>query len=335
MRQPGFWSRRPNAPGLAARLLAPLALLGAYTTAQRVRRQPDYVAKVPVISVGNLNVGGTGKTPTVAALVSELRRRGTEAHVIIRGYGGQLKGPLRVDTARHTVDDVGDEALLHAIYAPTWVAANRASGAEAAEAAGAQVLVLDDAHQNPSVAKSFSIVVVDAERGFGNGRVMPSGPLREPVGAGLARADLCLSIGGEGAQTRFKVDWGQTLSCPHMTGELRPVNTGMPWHGLPVLAFAGIAHPEKFFATLRGLGADLRGAVALGDHQPLGPSLLARLEAQARAAGAQLVTTEKDAVRLPVKKRGSFLTVPVRLTFSDPDAIDRTLAALRPPQAGP
>lgn len=326
-RTPAFWYTPPDRPTGLARLLGPLGWLYAMGTARRLRR-PGHVARVPVICVGNLVAGGAGKTPVTFALAQRLLARGHVVHIVSRGYGGQLRGPVRVDPARHGAAEVGDEPLLLSAIAPTWVARDRASGVRAAEDAGAGVILLDDGFQNPSVKPALSLLVVDAARGFGNGRCIPAGPLREPVSVGMARADMVIAVGGAQAQARLAATWGTSLTVPVVRAVLQPLPTGMDWAGQPVLAFAGIADPERFFSTLRGLGAVVVRGEALADHAPLAESFLRRLEAEATAAGAQLVTTEKDALRLPSAWRMRVLTLVVRLEVEDWSELDKALTRL-------
>lgn len=327
MRAPSFWLNPPSSPGLLSRLLTPLGAIYAQATRLRVRAS-GYRPALPVICVGNLNVGGTGKTPTCIAIAQILSDQGYRPHIVSRGYGGSLHEVTRVDPQRHIAAQTGDEPLLLAAFAPTWIARDRAAGVRAAEADGATHVILDDGFQNPAVTKDLSIVVVDASVGFGNERVLPAGPLREPVGRGLERADLILAIGEKPALDRFGDTWAHRVPCPIAKARLEVLATGMDWQGLRTVAFAGIGRPERFFDTLRRLGAEVVEAHALDDHQPIAPALFHRLAASAASAGAQLVTTEKDAVRLLPDQRPQVLTLPVRLVFDDPDFLSGKLADL-------
>ena len=326
MQPPGFWQNPCKAPGLMSRLLGPLSWVWRVLTTRRLAQGPWHRVDVPVICVGNLSVGGTGKTPTAIALVEHLTALGKTPHVVSRGYGGSLPGPLKVDARRHKAHETGDEPLLLAGFCPTWVARDRYAGTLAAIADGADVIVMDDGFQNPSVHKDLSIVVVDAVAGFGNGRVIPAGPLREPVETGLARADGVMIIGPEKARAALLADWPILSEKPVCAGKLDPLETGIDWKGMKVLAFAGIGRPEKFFATLRALGADIYKSEALSDHQPLTRRLMQRMENESFFNGAQMVTTEKDATRLPEEFKLRVISMPVRLRLNDEKPLETLLA---------
>lgn len=323
MKAPEFWYRDRS---LRAALLSPIGAVYAALTARRVRQPADHRAGVPVICIGNINAGGTGKTPTTIALAQRLLEWGHKPHIVSRGFGGTLAGPVRVDPDCHDAGHVGDEPLMLSAFAPVWVSKARPDGVKAAERAGASVILLDDGHQNPAVHKDLSVVVVDAVSGFGNGKAIPAGPLRESVPAGLARADVLLAIGPPRARAAFRPQCPP--DCTRINGQLDPLETGMPWAQLRVMAFAGIGHPEKFFATLRSLGAEVVREHAMEDHQPFTDALLSRLGAEAKAGGLILVTTEKDAARLPADFRPKVHVLPVRLTIEDWAPLDRKLASL-------
>ena len=317
MRIPDFWG---EPPGLVSGLLAPVG--AAIDAAGRMRRALAYPyrAPVPVVCVGNLVVGGAGKTPVVLALAELLRQMGIVPHVVMRGYGGRLAGPVRVDPASHDANAVGDESLLAAAGAPTWVARDRAAGARAAVQAGAALILLDDGFQNPSIAKDLSLLVVDAAYGFGNGRLLPAGPLRERIEAGLARADAVVLIDGD-TMPQGLVGYGR----PILRAALTPLRA-KPYAGARVVAFAGIGRPQKFFATLRRLGANVVAERAFPDHHPFRPAEIAALRKLAERENAQLVTTAKDRVRLPDDFRIRIDVLPVEIRWCDQPAVMSLLA---------
>jgi tetraacyldisaccharide 4'-kinase len=320
MRTPEFWDDAPGAgANILAGLLAPVG--AALDAAGRVRRAlaHPYRAAVPVICVGNLVVGGAGKTPVVLALIEVLRQAGVSPHVVMRGYGGRVAGPAQVDPAIHNADAVGDEALLAAAQAPTWVARDRAAGVRAA-AAGAGAVLLDDGFQNPSVVKDLSLLVVDAAYGFGNGRLLPAGPLRERIEAGLARADAIVLLDGDPIPNALA---GAT--CPILRATLAPVK-GERFAGKRVVAFAGIGRPEKLFATLRRLGADLVAERAFPDHHRFSDGEIAALHAAAERERALLVTTAKDAARLRPDVRTGIAILEIRIDWRDEPALNALLA---------
>jgi tetraacyldisaccharide 4'-kinase len=311
---PEFWAR----PGLVSDLLTPLGwAYGAAGAARRAMTQPTRV-DVPTICVGNLTAGGAGKTPVVLSLAALLRERGRKPHILSRGYGGSLKGPLQVDPARHRASEAGDEPLLLAAAAPCWIGADRVASARAASAAGADILLLDDGFQNPALHYDVALIVVDGGYGLGNGRVIPAGPLREPVAPALKRASAVVLIGAKAATLELD-------DLPVLAARLAPVDA-REFTGARVFAFAGIGRPAKFFATLRELGADLVWTRDFPDHHPYSDGDLVALDAAARAKNAALVTTEKDWVRLSPRWREKTRTLKVALRWDDAAALERVLA---------
>ena len=318
MREPGFW-REP--PGAVAALFAPLATIYGGITAWRLRR-PGRRAGVPVICVGNLTHGGAGKTPTALAVGALLKAAGARPFFLSRGYGGRLAGPVQVDPAKHSAGDVGDEPLLLARVAPTIVARDRVAGATLARRAGAMAIVMDDGFQNPSLAKDLSILVVDAGRGIGNGRVFPAGPLRAPLDAQLGRAQALVVI-GDGAGASATVAAAKNTGIPIFPARLVPEPTDLAaLTGRPVLAFAGIGDPEKFFATLAAAGVAVRARRAFPDHHAYTKADADSLLRETSAGGLIPVTTEKDMVRLAGRPETAALatatrTLKVTLTVDD------------------
>lgn len=320
MRTPDFWYR-PAGP--LAWILSPLG--GAYGLATRSRlagTRPQRVG-VPVVCVGNLVAGGAGKTPVSLAVAAALQSRGVRVHALTRGHGGREPGPLRVDPARHTAAEVGDEPLLLAARLPCWVSRDRVAGARLAVEAGAQAIVMDDGFQNPALAKDLSLVVADGLAGFGNGFLIPSGPLREPVARGLARADALVIVGEDRAGLA-----AQGAGLPVLQGRLEPLPDSRDLAGRRVLAFAGIGRPEKFFTTLEELGAHVVERIGFPDHHPFDRAETTALLDRAAALGILPVTTEKDALRLPPDLRGPVRVVGVSLAWTRPDALDRLLDRL-------
>ncbi len=319
MRPPAFWSS--PAPSLQATLLGPLQAITARITARRLAR-PGWQASVPVVCCGNVGVGGTGKTTLALDLAIGLQQRGLAVHCLTRGYGGRSGTmPLRVDPDRHDATLVGDEALLLADTAPCWVGSDRAASARAAIAAGAQVLLMDDGLQNPGLVQDWPLLVIDGAVGFGNNRLLPAGPLREPVQTATARVCCAVLIGDDftGAGKRLPPAMVQL----HADLEMDPGLTALC--GRRLLAFAGIARPAKFFDALSALGLTLADTQGYPDHHRYRPRTLDRLRRQADRLEALLVTTPKDAVRLPPDLRVMVHVARVSLRWRDPTARDGLL----------
>jgi tetraacyldisaccharide 4'-kinase len=319
-RAPAFWFHN----GWRAKLLSPLSAIGTAITAHRVAR-PGWRAPVPVICCGNVTVGGAGKTTVVLDLARRLIARGEAVHVLLRGYGGSSRGTHRV-MPTDTAAEVGDEALLLAEGAPTWTGGDRAASARAAVAEGATVLLMDDGLQNPSPIKDLSLLIVDGATGFGNGRVLPAGPLREPVAVGAARCQAAVIIGAP-------VALPPGLPILHASLVQGPEIAAL--RGRLVLAFAGIAYPDKFFAPLAEAGVDVVERVPLSDHFAYTRRDLEGLLAWASRLDAIPVTTPKDAVRMPPDIRAKVTVVGVGLAWSDEAALNALLdGVVRPRHTG-
>ena len=323
MRPPEFWNirqGRDSAPVIRT-LLSPLGALYTWGGRRRRDRTTPLDPGVPVICVGNATLGGTGKTPITIYLLKSLRRMGVNAHGLSRGYGGRLKGPVPVNP-RHTADEVGDEPLLIARSGPVWVAAARDEGAVAAVSEGADALIMDDGHQNPVLEKALSLLVVDAEVGFGNGRVFPAGPLREPLADALSRTDAVILM-KPNPDYEISDHLAEQLS-DHIVipAFLAPKSAPPP---SKLYAFAGIGRPNRFFDQLRRMGADVVEEVPFADHHPFANSEIESLFAHASEYGASLITTEKDHVRLPPGYRRGVHAFAVEVQFEDELTLRRLL----------
>jgi len=314
VRAPGFW----DSEGIFPTLLAPAAALYGAAASWRRRRGQLWPAPVPVICVGNLIAGGAGKTPIARSVCARLTDKGHRVHLLSRGYRGNKTGPLKVDPDRHSSQDVGDEALLLAATGPTWIARDRAAGARAAAAAGAEAIVLDDGFQNSSLRKDLSLLVVDGAYGFGNGKLIPAGPLREPISEGFARAGAVVLIGPDTADVAKMVPAG----LPILGAHLKPCGGLAEVAGKSVVAFAGIGRPEKFFETLANLGCELLGRHSFADHHHYRDHEIMVLADKADKLQALLVTTAKDFVRLPDHLRALVAFIEIEVEWDSIEDLD-------------
>ena len=318
VRAPDFW-RRDGGP---ARLLAPLgAAWGGAAVLRRALARP-WRAPVPVVCIGNLVAGGAGKTPLAIAVCRHLRRRGRNPHLLSLGYGGRRHGPVRVDPGRDTAREVGDEALLLAEVAPTWIARDRALAAKAACGASADIVVMDDGFQNVGIAKDLTILAIDGGYGFGNGRVMPAGPLREKLETGLARADAAVMIGAD----RFGAGDIAARFLPVANARIVPAGSFDDIAGHPVVAFAGIGRPGKFFDTLAEMDCQVLETHEFPDHHPYDSDEIMRICERAAELKATPVTTAKDAARLPPEARRMVKSLSIALEWQDPEALEHLLS---------
>lgn len=311
---PAFWQE----DGVLPALLSPLSCL--YLAGHKIKWAiaKPYKASIPVLCVGGITAGGSGKTPTIHALLSMIKKYDLFKNpvVLLRGYGGQIMDPTIVDLAKHTYEDVGDEALLHAQRTTTIISANRADGARLAEKYGADIILMDDGLQNNTLEKTISLLVIDGDQGLGNGRVIPAGPLREPFNDVLPRIAAIVQIGHDffpGAGTRSL----RATILPQRAPEM----------GKSYLAFAGLGHPEKFRRTLEAQGLTLADFIPFPDHYPYNEADIVSLKALAGING--IITTEKDYVRIPVHLREGIETLPITLSFEQEHEMVDMLKAIK------
>lgn len=324
MREPHFWSRhvdpksREAAP-LLRFLLTPLATLYAGVTRHKIKTAKPIKVDATVICVGNLTAGGVGKSPVVAALREHIRKDyDLRVATLSRGYKGRLKRPLRVDPTIHTASDVGDEPLMLSRRGESWIGADRATAGAVMSADGVDVILMDDGHQNPGLAKDFTFIVVDSHAGFGNGFVIPKGPLRERVVHGLSRANAIVLMGNDEPPAVLRHS-----SLPIIKGTIQAAET--PPAGKYV-AFAGIGRPEKFFDTLTDIGVEVCDAVPFPDHHSYTGFDLTYLQRLADDHEARLITTEKDLSRLSAEQASTMVSLPIMVQFEPQDALDKLLA---------
>lgn len=314
LKTPSFWYNGTPVPAWLPPLSA--VYLAAYKFYTAVRGRNPYASSIPVICVGNAVAGGSGKTPTVLALLDVILTKGLARNPVIltRGYGGKLSGPVKVED--HDVADVGDEALLLSSRAPVIVSRDRVAGAKLAEAMRADLIIMDDGLQNPSLHQDIRLLVVDSKTGFGNGHVLPAGPLREPATDALGKADALLLIdSGNAHAMRLPALKGKGF----FTARLRPDVSPDPRKSY--IAFAGIGRPEKFFETLNSIGLKILGQHSYADHHPYTSSELEFLKAEASSRNAILITTDKDHVRLPPEWKNQIAALPVTLEFQSGDRV--------------
>lgn len=325
MKAPHFWSagldpRAREAAPLTRALLTPFSRLYLAALDRRLRTQEPFCAPVPVICVGNLTAGGAGKTPVTEAIRDWLQACGIRTASLSRGHGGRQAGPLRVEPDVHGWRDTGDEPLMLAGTGEAWIARRRPEGASAMARAGVEAIIMDDGHQNPSLHKDLSLVVIDAGAPFGNGHVLPKGPLRERVPDGLARAGAIILL-GEGDVPAEVAAAGKPVLRAHLVARQAPPAG-------PLVAFAGIGRPGKFFESLAASGGQLADAVPFADHHPYTGSDMRFLRALADRHKATLITTAKDHVRLPPATGSGVISWPVRAVFEDPAMLETILVPI-------
>ena len=323
MRQPNFWYF--DQPNLLAKLLYPLSIIFSLLGRISIFFVEPWKASVPVICIGNLVVGGSGKTPTAIAIATVLKSKGWKPQFLSRGYGGTTTEPLLVNIQKHSSDIVGDEALLLAEICPTWVSSDRAKTAKLAIKNGANILILDDGFQNASIQKDLSILVIDGEVGFGNKHLLPAGPLRENIAKGLKRSNAALILGNDTKMIADHILGYTGKEFPILCGSIEPTTVQPQFFEKKFVAFSGIGRPKKFFDTLDKIGLDIIGTFAFDDHHPYSREELIKLSTYAKRHGAELITTSKDRRRINTNINIAINELPIYIKWQKTNELDKFL----------
>jgi len=309
MRTPKFWSEQ----NLSAQLLRPFGEIYSFATKMKIRFGKPRAANVPIVCIGNLTAGGTGKTPVAISIMKIMKKKYKRPMFVSRGYGGKLKNVV-VDRQENTYEQVGDEPLLLARHAPTIINPNRYQAALLAQDEGADAIVMDDGFQNQSLAKDLSFLVFDGKAGIGNGYCVPSGPMREKFENGLERADAVIILGEDKQNLRLKIS-----GIPVFYGKIVPLTK--PEFNKNVIAFAGIGRPQKLYDTLLALGADLIATRDFPDHHKYKEQELLDLIDFAKNTNSDLYTTTKDYVKIPYHLRSEFKVIEIGIKWQDEDKL--------------
>lgn len=304
MKTPRYWQSR----NLISWILTPIGCIYGAATSLRLKLKKTFKADVPVICIGNLTAGGVGKTPVSMAVAQILIKNGKKPFFISRGYGGRLSGVV-VDSQKHTAAEVGDEPLILSSVAPCVVCHDRAQAARIAIQNGADVLVMDDGFQNPSLYKDISLLVFNGQFGILNGKTIPAGPLRENLDKGLKRADAAVFIGDD------QTDLLKKLNLPVLRAVIKEEK---PKHkNTSVVAFAGIGYPQKFYDSLEKCGLHVANAYDFPDHHFYKKDELKVIMKKARKKGLPIYTTQKDFVKILPEMQNNFHVLKIRAEFED------------------
>ncbi len=309
---PKFWNDENSK---LLKFLDPISKIYSFISNVRLNNVTPEKAQVPVICIGNVVLGGAGKTPTVEFVCDILKERFSAPHILTAGYGGYLRNVVRVDTHLHSYLQVGDEALLSAKVAPTWIGKNRVNSGRAAVFAGADVLVMDDGFQNNSLEKDLKILVVDSKQGFGNGHLFPAGPLREPVKSGVNKSDMILIIGDKNQELEDRIRQ-ISANIPIFNAKMKVVNP-VEIENNRVVGFCGLGYPQKFKKTLIDCGYEVIDFIPFSDHHPYTITEIQKLISGAKGVGATLITTMKDYVKIPEVFKKEMSVINIKLTTDD------------------